>query len=161
MPVKAAEKNVLIYTDGACSGNPGEGGWGAILIYTGEGGAEKRKEISGYEPQTTNNRMEMTAPIKALELLSEPCVVRLCSDSAYLINAFNEGWLKNWKYNNWKTAAKKPVENKDLWLRLDKLSQTHRITFQKVKGHSTDELNNRADALATGAIAAHRNKTAL
>lgn len=150
-----APKEVIIYTDGACSGNPGEGGWGAVLIYrSGEG--ELRKEISGYEPMTTNNRMEMLAAIKAMELLKEPCRVSLCSDSAYLVNAFNEGWLRNWKRSGWKTASKKPVENRDLWMRLDELASKHTVKFFKVKGHADDELNNRCDALATGAIRHHR-----
>jgi len=141
------EKTIIIYTDGACSGNPGKGGWGALLMYGGT-----RKEISGYAPATTNNRMEMMAAIKALEALKEPCHVDLYSDSAYLVNAMNEGWLKRWQKNGWKTAAKKPVENIDLWQEIVKLTTLHRVSFHKVKGHSDNPHNNRCDELARLAI---------
>ncbi len=136
-------KEVTIYTDGACSGNPGPGGWGAILIYKGT-----EKEISGGEANTTNNKMEMTAIIKALEILKEPCEVNLHSDSSYVINAFKQNWIGNWKKNGWKTSGKKDVANKELWLELIRLSDIHKVNWIKVKGHSTDELNNRADKLA-------------
>ena len=140
-------KQLKIYTDGACSGNPGKGGWGAVLIY-----GKHQEEISGYDPSTTNNRMEMLAAIKALERLKEPCEVDLYSDSSYMVNAFNQNWIANWQKNGWRTASKKPVLNQDLWERLLALTSTHKVTFHKVKGHSTDELNNRCDYLATTAI---------
>ena len=119
---------VIIYTDGACSGNPGKGGWGAILMY-----GDLKKEISGANPNTTNNQMELTAPIEALKLLKKPCKVTVYSDSAYLVNAFTNGWIKNWKRNGWKTADKKDVKNKELWLEIDKFMQVHDITWIKVK----------------------------
>lgn len=140
-------KEVTIYTDGACSGNPGNGGWGAVLMYNG-----KKKEISGGEQNTTNNRMELTAVIQALSLLKEPCEVNLYSDSAYVVNAFLQGWLISWKNNGWKGSDKKQVKNLDLWQELDKLTNTHKVTFIKVKGHSDNEFNNRCDTLATSAI---------
>ena len=136
-------KNINIYTDGSCSGNPGPGGWGAILIY-----GEKRKEISGGASGTTNNRMELTAAIEALKALKEPCSVNLHSDSAYLVNAFNRGWLDSWQKNGWRTSQKQPVENKDLWEALIELSQIHVVKYVKVKGHSDNALNNRCDELA-------------
>ena len=140
-------KEVTIYTDGACSGNPGPGGWGAILIYK-----EKRVELSGYDAHTTNNRMELLAPIQALQRLKEPCFVRVYSDSAYLVNAFRQHWLENWVRRNWIKSDKKPVENRDLWEMLLKLTQTHEIVWHKVRGHADNEFNNRCDALATGEI---------
>ncbi|MDX2128874.1 MAG: ribonuclease HI [Chloroherpetonaceae bacterium] len=146
------EKEVIIYTDGACSGNPGEGGWGAILIYNGT-----QREISGYVKETTNNRMEMMAAIMALSELKERCSVHLHTDSNYIVQAFNEGWLQGWKSRGWKTAKKSPVLNQDLWKQLESLTEKHTVTFVKVKGHSDDELNNRADFLATSAISNHRN----
>ena len=138
---------VIIYTDGACSGNPGKGGWGAILMY-----GDIKKEISGGNPNTTNNQMELTAPIEALKLLKRPCEVKVYSDSAYLVNAFLQGWLKNWKKNGWKTADKKDVKNKELWLEIDKFMQIHNIEWIKVKGHADNEFNNRCDELAVNAI---------
>ena len=138
---------VIIYTDGACSGNPGKGGWGAILMY-----GDLKKEISGANPNTTNNQMELTAPIEALKLLKKPCKVTVYSDSAYLVNAFTNGWIKNWKRNGWKTADKKDVKNKELWLEIDKFMQVHDITWIKVKGHSDNEYNNRCDEMAVAAI---------
>lgn len=141
------EKNIIIYTDGACSGNPGKGGWGALLMY-----GSSTREISGFSPATTNNRMELAAAIEALEALKEPCKVDLYSDSSYLVNAVNEGWLKRWTANNWKTAAKKNVENIDLWQKILKLIKLHNVTFHKVKGHSDNPYNNRCDALARQAI---------
>ncbi len=143
-------KQVIIYTDGACSGNPGAGGWGAILFYKSE-----RKEISGYDMLTTNNKMELTAPISALKLLKEPCEVKLYSDSAYLINAFTQGWIENWLKNNFKNAKKKPVENQELWQQLIELSNIHTIEWIKVKGHSDNEFNNRCDELARAEIIKH------
>lgn len=140
-------KKVTIYTDGACSGNPGPGGWGAVLIY-----GEVKKEISGAKENTTNNIMEITAVLEALKLLKEECEVEVYSDSAYVVNAFNQGWIYNWQKNNWKTASKDPVKNKELWEELYSLTKKHKVTFNKVKGHSTDELNNRCDYLATSAI---------
>ncbi len=144
-------KEVTIYTDGACSGNPGPGGWGAVLMY-----GEHRKEISGGDAHTTNNRMELTGPIEALELLKQPCKVRLYSDSAYLVNAFNQHWIANWQRNGWQTSQKKPVENKELWHRLLELCRTHEVEFIKVKGHADNAENNRCDELARAAIAKYR-----
>lgn len=138
---------VVIYTDGACSGNPGKGGWGAILMY-----GDVKKEISGGKLETTNNQMELTAPIEALKLLKRPCKVKIYSDSAYLVNAFKERWLENWKKNGWKTADKKDVKNKDLWQQIDKFCAEHEIQWIKVKGHSDNEFNNRCDELAVSAI---------
>lgn len=144
-------KEVTIYTDGACSGNPGPGGWGAVLMY-----GEHRKEISSGDAHTTNNRMELTGPIEALELLKQPCKVRLYSDSAYLVNAFNQHWIANWQRNGWQTSQKKPVENKELWQRLLELCRTHEVEFIKVKGHADNAENNRCDELARAAIAKYR-----
>ena len=144
--------NVTIYTDGACSGNPGAGGWGAILMCDG-----KMKEFSGFDPETTNNKMELTAVIVALKKLKKPCNVELYSDSAYVVNALNQGWLENWKTNGWKGADKKPVKNIELWKQLDELLGTHNVTFIKVKGHADNEFNNRCDELATGEIAKNVN----
>lgn len=140
-------KLVTIYTDGACSGNPGPGGWGAILMYK-----SSKKEISGFEKETTNNKMELTAAIKALEQLKEPCQVNLYSDSAYLCNAFLEGWVFDWKNNNWRTNNKSDVKNVKLWEKLLELNNIHKITFIKVKGHADNEFNNRCDKLATDEI---------
>ncbi|MEL6614330.1 MAG: ribonuclease HI [Bacteroidota bacterium] len=138
-------KQVTIYTDGACSGNPGPGGWGALLLY-GEPPVEK--ELSGHEMETTNNRMELTAALEALEALREPCRVRLHSDSAYLVNAFNDRWIDGWRRRGWKKADKKPVLNRDLWERLIEQEERHRIEWIKVKGHAGIELNERVDQLA-------------
>ncbi len=140
-------KNVILYTDGACSGNPGMGGWGCILIY----GSHKLC-LSGGERQTTNQRMELTAAIKGLQALNQPCRVAIYSDSAYLIRAFTEGWLKNWQQNGWLNSKRQPVENKDLWFELLKLSQIHTIIWNKVKGHAGDENNEICDTLAKKAI---------
>ena len=136
-------KEVILYTDGACSGNPGPGGYGAILIYNGV-----EKEISGGEANTTNNKMEMLAVIKGLEMLKEPCSVSIYSDSAYVVNSIEKGWVYSWKKNGWRKADKKEVKNIDLWERLLKQMKIHDVKFLKVKGHSTDELNNRCDRLA-------------
>ena len=140
-------EKVTIYTDGACSGNPGPGGWAAVLIYN-----ENRKEISGAKKETTNNIMELTAVIEALKLLKYPCDVDLYSDSAYVVNGFNQGWIYNWRKNNWRTSSKEPVKNKEIWEELYNLSKIHKVNFIKVKGHSTNELNNRCDELAREAI---------
>lgn len=149
-------KQVILYTDGACSGNPGPGGWGLVLIYK-----SKRLEKSGYEPMTTNNRMELTAAIEGLEALNEPCSVDLYSDSAYLVNAFNQHWLDNWQRRGWLKADKKPVENKDLWVRLLALAATHEVRWHKVKGHADNAENNRCDQLATGEIKQKQRAEAL
>jgi ribonuclease HI len=140
-------KKITIYTDGACSGNPGPGGWGAVLIY-----GDNKKEISGAKENTTNNIMEITAVLEALKLLKEECEVDVYSDSAYVVNAFNQGWIYNWQKNNWKTSGKDPVKNRELWEELYSLTKKHKVTFIKVKGHSDNELNNRCDFLATSAI---------
>lgn len=140
-------KEVIIYTDGACSCNPGPGGWGAILIYK-----STRKEISGFNPNTTNNQMELTAVINGLELLKEPCKVTLYSDSAYVVNAFLQGWVDNWQKNNFRNSKKKEIENIELWKRLINLSCYHDITWKKVKGHADNALNNRCDELARGEV---------
>ena len=144
-------KEVTIYTDGACSGNPGPGGWGAILEFHGI-----EKEISGFEENTTNNRMELTAACKALSMLKEPCIVKLYSDSAYLVNGFLQKWIVSWQKNGWKNSRKEPVLNSDLWKILIEQNNTHQITWIKVKGHSDNEKNNRCDKLATDAIKNHR-----
>ena len=140
-------KNITLYTDGACSGNPGKGGWGAILMYN-----DAKKEISGGESQTTNNKMELTAVIKGLEALKEECNVDIYSDSAYVVNAFLQDWITNWQNNGWK-SKKGMVLNIDLWQRLIELTKKHNVTWHKVKGHADNEFNNRCDALARGEIA--------
>jgi len=139
-------EEVTIYTDGACSGNPGKGGWGAVLIYK-----DKEKQISGASLNTTNNQMELTAPIEALKLLKRPCKVKLYSDSAYLINGFTEGWIYNWQKNGWKTSNKKDVKNKELWVQIYNFTQIHEIEWIKVKGHSDNKYNNICDKLAVEA----------
>lgn len=144
-------KNVEIYTDGACSGNPGPGGWGAVLLYKGT-----EKQLSGYAAETTNNRMELTAAIMALNALKEPCGVTLYTDSAYLCNAFNNGWTIAWQRNGWLNAKKKPVENKDLWITLINHTKEHQIEWIKVKGHSDNEYNNICDQLAVDEIKKHK-----
>lgn len=146
-------KSVTIYTDGACSNNPGLGGWGAILMH-----GQHMREISGSAETTTNNRMELQAAIEALNCLKVPCEVQLHSDSAYLCNGFNNGWIWNWLKNGWQTAAKKPVENRELWENLLIHTKTHKITWIKVKGHSDNPYNNRCDELARNAINELRNK---
>lgn len=135
-------KQVTIYTDGACSGNPGPGGWGAVLIYKGA-----ERELSGGEPDTTNNRMELKAVIAALEALREPCEVELFTDSQYIERAMNEGWLRAWKAKGWKRKGGE-LKNVELWQELDGLLQTHKVSFHWVKGHDANEYNNRCDALA-------------
>lgn len=136
-------ESVIIYTDGACSGNPGPGGWGSILMYK-----DKKKEISGGSKETTNNIMELTAVIEALKLLKYPCEVLVYSDSAYVVNAYNNGWIYNWVKNDWRTVDKKPVKNQELWEELYGLTKVHKVQFIKVKGHSDNEFNNRCDKLA-------------
>lgn len=147
-------KKIVIYTDGACSGNPGIGGWGAVLFYKGT-----KKEISGVEQETTNNRMELTAAIKALELLKEgKYEIDLYSDSAYLINAFKEDWITKWQMNGFKNANKKEVANVDLWQEIINFNNKYKINWIKVKGHADNEYNNRCDELATGEIASFKQK---
>lgn len=141
-------KKVKIYTDGACSFNPGPGGYCAILMYNG-----KEKVVSGAELETTNNRMELMAVIQGLSMLTEKCKVDLYSDSAYVCNAVNENWLQNWQLKNWKNSSKGNVVNRDLWEKLLELIAFHQVTFNKVKGHSDDELNNRCDSIARKEIA--------
>ncbi len=145
------KKQVKIFTDGACSGNPGPGGWGAILYYQ-----DKSKELSGFEKGTTNQRMELAAAIEALKVLKEPCSVELYSDSAYLINAFQQNWFKRWVQNGWVNSKKKPVENQDLWKELLYLSSVHEKKWIKVAGHSGHAENERCDELARKAIADNR-----
>lgn len=146
-------KKVVIYTDGACSYNPGPGGWAAVLIYKGT-----EKQISGFEPETTNNRMELKAVLEALKALKEPCGVTLHTDSSYIHNAFENGWIDNWQMNGWRTSAKKPVENQDLWQQILDAAQQHNITWRKVKGHSGDKYNNICDKLARAAIKENTKK---
>lgn len=140
-------KEIDIYTDGACSGNPGPGGWGVVLIYQ-----ENKKELSGYQPETTNNRMELFAAIQGLSALKESCVVNLYSDSSYLVNAFEKHWIEKWQRNGWKTSTKSPVENQDLWKLLLIHVRKHQVRFIKVKGHSDNQYNNRCDEMAVAAI---------
>lgn len=140
-------KKVTIYTDGACSGNPGPGGWGAVLEFQGI-----EKEISGYDPLSTNNRMELTAALEALRLLKEPCEVALFSDSAYLVNGFRQNWVENWQKNGWKNSKKEQVVNDDLWKDLIEQAKRHKVTWNKVKGHSDNEKNNRCDEMAVAEI---------
>lgn len=139
-------KEVILYTDGACSGNPGPGGWGALLIWNGT-----EKELSGGEPNTTNNRMEMMAIIEGLRALKEKCHVKIHSDSALIINAFNKNWIQNWQKRGWKKSNKKPVENQDLWKEMLRVLSPHKVDWVKVKGHSTNKLNNRVDRIAVAA----------
>ena len=140
-------KKIVIYTDGACSGNPGPGGWGAILIFK-----DIKKEISGNKENTTNNVMELTAVIEALKALKFPCKVDLYSDSAYVVNAFNKKWIYGWIKNGWKNSSKEPVKNKELWQELFNLTKKHDVTFYKVKGHAENVFNNRCDELARNEI---------
>lgn len=137
-------KHVEIYTDGACRGNPGKGGWGAILVY-----GNKEKELSGGEALTTNNRMELTSVIEALSALKEPCRVTLTSDSKYVVDAIEKGWARSWQSNGWKKADRKPALNPDLWEKLLALLDKHEVTFVWVKGHDGHPYNERCDQLAT------------
>lgn len=138
-----SKPEIIIYTDGACSGNPGPGGWGAVLIWNG-----KEKELSGGDPNTTNNRMEMRAVIEALKALNKPCLAKIHSDSALIINAFTQNWITNWQKKGWKKADKKPVENRELWEEMLAAMKRHEVEWIKVKGHSGHPLNDRVDALA-------------
>lgn len=140
-------QEVIIYTDGACSGNPGPGGWGSILMYQ-----DKKKEISGGCNNTTNNIMELTAVVEALKLLKYKCKVKIYSDSAYVVNAFNQKWIYGWLKKGWVNASKEPVKNKEIWQELYHLTKEHEVEFVKVKGHSDNEYNNRCDELARKAI---------
>jgi ribonuclease HI len=149
-----SEGYVTIYTDGACSGNPGPGGWGAILEWNG-----RRKEIKGGDPHTTNNRMELTAAIMALEALKRPCTVDLHTDSQYLRQGITS-WITSWKSNGWRTADRKPVKNVDLWQRLDAALAQHKVRWHWVRGHAGNDLNERADELAREAIKAMRTANA-
>ena len=141
------KKKVILYTDGACSGNPGVGGYAGVLMY-----GEHKREYNGADKQTTNNRMEVIAVIEGLKRLKYPCIVEVYSDSAYTVNAFNNGWIYGWKKNAWKKSDGKPVLNTDLWEELYSLTQTHEVTFHKVAGHADNPFNNRCDELARGAI---------
>ena len=143
-------KTVILYTDGACSGNPGPGGWGAILEFNGV-----EKELSGGEPSTTNNRMELTAFIEAVGLLKEPCAIRYCSDSQYVINGLEKGWAKSWRARGWKKADKSPALNPDLWAKALELAEKHTITYIWVKGHAGHPENERCDQLAVAQSKAH------
>ncbi len=145
-------ERVTIYTDGACSGNPGPGGWAAVLLFRG-----REKELSGGEPLTTNNRMELTAAIQALEVLKRPCIVELYTDSQYVRQGIT-AWMKNWKARGWRTADGKPVKNEDLWRRLDAARNGHDVSWRWVKGHADDPLNHRVDALAVAAMAPFRRR---
>lgn len=148
MPVLRPElKEVIVYTDGACSGNPGPGGWAAVLKY-----GPTEREVFGRADHTTNNRMELTAAIEALRALKEPCRVQLHTDSTYLQRAFTDGWVRNWQRNGWRTVSKKPVENQDLWQELVELTRKHKVEWVKVKGHADDDMNNRVDRLAVAAM---------
>jgi ribonuclease HI len=144
------EQRVVIHTDGACSGNPGPGGWAAILTF-----GDHEKELNGGEPHTTNNRMELTAAISALEALKRPCAVDLHTDSEYLKNGIT-GWIHGWKKNGWRTADKKPVKNVDLWQRLDEALKRHHVQWHWVRGHAGHAMNERADALAREGLIAAR-----
>lgn len=141
------EEKIIIYTDGACSGNPGPGGWGAILMYK-----NVKKEISGGMKNTTNNIMEITAVLEALKCLKIESNVQVYSDSAYVVNAFKQGWIYNWIKKGWKTASGENVKNKELWQELYELTKKHKVEFIKVKGHSDNEYNNRCDEMARNAI---------
>jgi len=145
--------NILLslYTDGACSGNPGPGGWAAVLLY-----GEKRLELSGFEPATTNNRMEIMAAIRGLQTLKRPCALCVYTDSTYLAHAVSRGWLARWQANDWRKADKKPVENIDLWQELLQAMAPHTITWQHVRGHADNEENNRCDTLARAEIQRNR-----
>lgn len=140
-------EKIIIYTDGACSGNPGPGGWGAILMYK-----NAKKEISGGMKNTTNNIMEITAVLEALKCLKVESDVQVYSDSAYVVNAFKQGWIYNWIKKGWKTASGENVKNKELWQELYELTKKHKVEFIKVKGHSDNEYNNRCDEMARNAI---------
>ena len=142
------QKEVLkIYTDGACSGNPGHGGWGVVMLY-----GDAQKKLCGSEADTTNNRMELMAVIKGLQAVKRSTLIEIYSDSSYVVNAINNGWLEKWQRNGWRTGAKQEVKNQDLWTQIIEFNKKFRPKYIKVKGHSDNEYNNRADALAVGAI---------
>jgi ribonuclease HI len=143
--------HVILYTDGACSGNPGPGGWAALLQWN-----QKEKVLTGGAPQTTNNRMEMRAVVEGLKALRRPCMVAVHSDSALIINAFQKGWIENWLNKGWKKSNKKPVENRDLWEEMLRELKRHQVKWVKVKGHADDERNNRVDKLAVDASKAFK-----
>jgi ribonuclease HI len=145
------KRPVTIYTDGSCLGNPGAGGWAAILLYQHRNGKTSTLELSGAEANTTNNRMELQAAIAALEALKTECTVTLYTDSQYLRKAFEDGWLENWQRNGWKTKDKQPVKNQELWQNLLQLEQQHEIRWAWVKGHAGHEFNERCDQLARAA----------
>ncbi|UCA46360.1 ribonuclease HI [Pseudochrobactrum sp. XF203] len=145
-------KTITAYTDGACSGNPGPGGWGAILEYNGH-----RRELNGGEPDTTNNRMELMAAISALQALKEPCQVDLYTDSVYVRDGISK-WIEGWKRNGWKTAAKAPVKNAELWQELDTARKNHKVTWHWVKGHAGHPENERADELAREGMAPYKKR---
>ncbi len=146
MHIDKARKEIQVFSDGACSGNPGPGGWGAILRYK-----DVEKELSGGEPETTNNRMELMGVIAALESLKEPCQVKVFTDSQYIAKAFTENWLENWQKNGWKTAGKKAVKNRELWERLLAQAAIHRLEWQWIRGHAGHPENERCDQLAVAA----------
>lgn len=146
-------KKVYIFTDGACSGNPGPGGWGAVLRYN-----SVEKELSGAQENTTNNRMELTACIEALKLLKEPCEVILTTDSQYVVNGITKGWAASWKRNGWRKSDKKPALNPELWDELLTLCEMHQVTFNWIKGHAGHEENERCDRLAVGEYQKYLNK---
>lgn len=141
-----SQPTVILYTDGACSGNPGPGGWAALLLWQG-----KEKEMTGGSPNTTNNRMEMMAVIEGLKALKRPCNVKIHSDSALIVNTFKKGWIQNWQKKGWKKSNKKAVENRDLWEAMLKVMKSHSVEWIKVKGHADNMLNNRVDKLAVAA----------
>lgn len=151
--------NLFAYTDGACSGNPGPGGWGVLLRATEGDTIVKERELSGGEPETTNNRMELLAAINALEVLAKPSQITVVTDSAYVKNGVT-GWIHGWKRNGWKTAAKKPVKNVELWQRLDSAQSRHNVTWEWVKGHAGHPENERADELARAGMAPYKSPKA-
>jgi len=144
---KMSDMEIIAYTDGACSGNPGPGGWGALLIAKKDGEVLRKKTLTGGEAETTNNRMEMTAALEVLKTLERPTKIQIVTDSNYLKNGITQ-WIHGWRRNGWKTAAKKPVKNEDLWRALDEISQKHTITWDWVKGHAGHTENEEADGLA-------------
>ncbi len=146
MSLNSKRKSIQLFSDGACSGNPGPGGWGAILRYK-----NTEKELSGGEKETTNNRMELLGVISALETLKEPCDVEICTDSKYVVDAFEKKWLESWQVNGWKTAGKKPVKNRELWERLLKQASIHNLTWKWIRGHAGHTENERCDRIAVEA----------
>ncbi|MDD2624552.1 MAG: ribonuclease HI, partial [Candidatus Riflebacteria bacterium] len=146
MSLNSKRKSIQLFSDGACSGNPGPGGWGAILRYK-----NSEKELSGGEKETTNNRMELLGVISALEALKEPCDVEICTDSKYVVDAFEKKWLESWKVNGWKTAGKKPVKNRELWERLLKQASIHNLSWKWIRGHAGHTENERCDRIAVEA----------